>query len=176
MIGVGPRRALANAFRLMESGNFPEAADAFERLAQDASSRGIPQRAAHLYLQSGRAYLLANQFEHGIILIRHGLNLLAEIQHWSALESNGQSAISELRKLGQIQAADEIQRWLKSNMRDHLEALSISREETVSRSKPPNIPEKCPFCGGTIRPNDVERLDDNSVECPYCGSTVKSDG
>ncbi|KAF0107354.1 MAG: hypothetical protein FD146_1832 [Anaerolineaceae bacterium] len=36
-----------------------------------------------------------------------------------------------------------------------------------------HLPAKCPTCGTAVRPNEVKRLDDVTVECQYCGMPIK---
>jgi hypothetical protein len=168
------RQSLGRAHQMMETSNYAGAADIYERLAKGAETRSMPLRAAHLFLQAARARLYASQFEPGIPLLRHGLNMLAQLQRWSALYKNGQMAVSELRRLSQNQAADDLQIWLDAALNSHPEAKTPP-SGSAGQMLPPNLPAKCPNCGGSIRPNEIEWLDPHTAECSYCGSPVQSE-
>ena len=168
------RQSLGRAHQMMETSNYAGAADIYERLAKGAETRSMPLRAAHLFLQAGRARLYASQFEPGIPLVLRGLNMLAQLQRWPALYKNGQMAVSELQRLDQKQAADELQAWLDTTLDSHPEA-KIAPAGSAGQVHPPNLPVKCPNCGGSIRPNEIEWLDPHTAECSYCESPVQSE-
>lgn len=168
-IGDGPRQALFRANRLMDSGDFKAAGEIFERLAEGAIARGMYQRAPFLFLQAGKAYVQANQTDRGIALAQRGLKLLADAQRWPALNTFGTAAVNELQKKGLTDAAGRIQQWLEATIPD--------TEDTTlpAASKRPSIPGKCPYCGATLRPNEIEWLDEQTAECQYCGSAIQED-
>lgn len=176
------RQALQNAHRMMDAGDYIPAAETFERLAEGAQARGMLQRAPQLYLQAGRARLLANQPQKGYDLVRKGLLLLAQTERWGSLHRFGSAAVAQLSQLGQAEKATQLQSWLETMLKDHPEALQeadipspavgTKQAGTVQAAKTPRLPAKCPFCGANMRPNEVEWLDDQTGECPYCGSPI----
>jgi hypothetical protein len=44
----------------------------------------------------------------------------------------------------------------------------------AGKSIRPRLPARCPFCGASVRPDEVEWLDDASVACAYCKSTIQA--
>jgi len=46
--------------------------------------------------------------------------------------------------------------------------VTVEREVLVSRK----IPDRCPKCGASMNPKDVEWLGPDQVKCPHCGTTV----
>ena len=70
-------QALMTANQMFESGNYQEAAERFEAIAQAAKTRGGP-RAPQFYLQAGRARILTGQTEAGLTDLKHGLSLYAK--------------------------------------------------------------------------------------------------
>ncbi|MBN2547665.1 MAG: zinc ribbon domain-containing protein [Anaerolineales bacterium] len=171
------RQALQNANRMMEAGDYIPAAETFERLAEGAQARGMLQRAPQLYLQAGRARLLANQVQKGYDLVQKGLTLLARTERWGSLHRFGSAAVAQLSQLGQTEKAAQLQSWLDGALKDHPEAIqeagfTPSAAGSTQADQKPRLPAKCPFCGANIRPNEVEWLDDQTSECPYCGSPI----
>ncbi|OIO89060.1 MAG: hypothetical protein AUK02_02905 [Anaerolineae bacterium CG2_30_58_95] len=157
----------------MATGDYNGAAVAFEGLARGAEGRGGP-RAPHLYLQAGRARLLIGQIAAGMGHIRHGLALLAARQQWPVLHRTGQLTVAFLTERGLTQKAQEISDYLKAT----LPPLPVSDfgSQTAPGEKPrPVLPTTCPGCGGPIRADEVEWVDEVTAECPYCGSAVRGE-
>lgn len=163
-------RALQLAHELMLTGEYDKAARAFEQMARGAQTRGGP-RAAQLYLQAGRARLLNQQVEQGVPLLKQGLELLAARLQWRILKQAGERVISELEEQGLADQAGEIAQYLQ----DTLPELPETDRREIAKKRPV-LPMYCPGCGGAIRPDEVEWLDEHTVECDYCGSPVHAEG
>lgn len=160
---------LQRASRLMAAGDFPAAAEAFEMLARGAEARMHP-RAPHLYLQAGRARILAGQVEAGMADLKRGLALFAAAQRWPELHHAGWRAVAELGARGLQPQADEIAAYLKQT----LPPLPDADLTPVSPSRKAVLPTHCPSCGGPLRPDEAEWLDEVTAECPFCGSPVRA--
>lgn len=173
-LGEPARRALAHAHRMLESGNYVEAAQAFERLAGEAQGRGMLNRAPQLYFQASRARLLAGQVAPAIDLLYKGLEVMAETQRWQGLYKAGLRAVEGLKQHGHAKEAEQVQAWIEAAVKEHPEAKQAALAAPAA-GRPRRVPAKCPFCGGSIRPNEVEWLDESTAECPYCGSPVQSE-
>ncbi len=162
-------RALQRAHRSMENADYANAADIFERLARGAHDRGILRQAPRLYLQAGRAHMLAGNKDQGSDLLRQGLNIFAEAQRWAQLHQAGSRVVSELDQWGHDELAREFDEWLQGILPEKPETY----QRTGVKKSRPQLPIHCPSCGGPIRGDDVEWLDANTAECPYCGSGVR---
>jgi len=169
-IADGPRRKLLLAHRLMENGEHIQAAIIFERLARGAHDRGLIKHAPNLYLQAARANILADNIENGKELTFPALEIFKQAKRWPALARVGQGVIDELQQLGQDHAANEVSAWLKNALPETIESYAQPAKKTSQ-----SLPLKCPYCGGVLRPNEVEMLDQVTAECPYCGSAVRGD-
>jgi hypothetical protein len=157
---------LQRAHELMASGNYPAAAEAFEQLARGAEARQHP-KTGQLYLQAGRARILAGQKEAGFAHLKRGLGLLAgqPVQ----LHHAGNRVVSELKEQGMTAEAQEISQWLATS-------LPVQNEARMeSPAKKPILPTKCPGCGGPIRTEDVDWIDEVTAECNWCGSPVRAE-
>jgi hypothetical protein len=166
---------LIEANRLFAAGEYVRAALLFEQLALSARR---PRNAAHLFVQAGRAHLLAGKVGQAMLFFRRGLNLLAERRRWRSAHHLGQSVIQELRERGHTQQADELTAWLNGQPAPELDEgepdVPIARQP-VAPVRPPRLPTKCPSCGGAVDPRDVEWVDDSTVECDYCGSLIRAE-
>lgn len=156
---------LQRANQLVESGDYSGAAEAYAKLAQSAESR-FPQRAPFLYMETGRAAILSGQNKAGVAHLKHGLTLLASQGRIPRMMAFCQRAVDELRAQNLNVEADEIADLLNINLPKDIPA-------TPANTKKPILPTHCPSCGGVVRPDEVEWLDDVTAECAYCGSPVR---
>src|SRR5512136_640674 len=69
------RQDLQRANRLMEIGDFANAAILYENLARKVHDFSRPRQAGHLYVQAARARLLAGQVKPGLETLEHGLSI-----------------------------------------------------------------------------------------------------
>lgn len=165
--------ALQRANELMAIGDYDGAAVAFEQLARGAEGRGGP-RAPHLYLQAGRSRLLAGQVPAGMQLLNKGLALFAARGQWQQLHRSGQRVAAELNQRGLTNEATQIEAYLKATLPPLPAgyAAPLPAQAGGERAKPV-LPTNCPGCGGPIRADEVEWVDEVTAECPYCGSAVR---
>ncbi len=155
---------LQEAIFAFDKGQYGRAGELFERIAETAGARGGP-RAPMFYLQAGRARILAEQTSLGIPSIKRGLELLAQRGQLPRLHQAGKRVISELHERGLQLEASEIAAWL--------DTVSPSAPAVEEPPKRPALPTHCPACGATVRPDEVEWLDDSTAECAYCGSPIR---
>lgn len=158
---------LQRANQYMLTGDYAEAAETYKQLAQGAEDR-FPQRAPFLFLEAGRAALLNGQSQVGLAHLRHGLNLLASQGRIPRMHVFGRRAMEELQALNLHAEAQEIASLLGQNA-----PQEIRMEATPA--KKPILPTHCPSCGGSVRPDEIEWLDDATAECAYCGSPVREE-
>ena len=161
---------LRRANQLSEQGDHINAGVIFEELAERALDHGLLRHAPMLLLQSAQAYVLAGEKEKGINLARKGLDMLADAHRWGKLNIIGQRLVDTLAANGYTKESERIQDWLSKTLRGH----------STSRSTPDKarsqLPPKCPYCGATIRSDEVSWIDNKSAECAYCGSAVPTSG
>ena len=158
---------LAN--QMMESGNYQGAAEQFEALARLTASRN-GRHTPQFYLQAGRAHILAGQNEAGMTNLKQGMFLLASRAAWRRFYNAGNRIVSELNQLGLKKDANEILDLLNAKLPG-----SFSAPSSAIPARKPVLPTHCPSCGGAIRPDEVEWLDEITAECAYCGSPVREE-
>jgi hypothetical protein len=160
---------LQRANNFLVNGNYAEAANAFEELAQGALTRGGP-RASVFFMQAGRARISNGQTEIGINHLLQGLSILASRGQWQRVYRAGNRIMNELNGRNLTTEAKKIEDFLKSNIPAGFTPLQMQNE-----TRKPLLPTHCPSCGAAVRPDEVEWLDDVTVECEYCGSPVRGD-
>ncbi len=157
---------LQRANQMLADGDYLGAADAYTQLAQGAEIR-FPRRAPVLFMEAGRAAILGGQAKTGVENIRRGLTLLTSQGHIFRAQAFGHRAIAELRARNLNAEAEEIAALIGADV-----------QQTPPQSaavKKPILPTHCPSCGGAVRPDEVEWLDEITAECSYCGSPVRED-
>src|SRR5690242_7024021 len=103
--GIAP--ALQHANQSMASGDYQAAAAAYGSLAERAEEHGGP-RAPFLFLQAGRACILAGQVPAGTTSLKHGLSLLLQAQRYGLAQRAGARIVDELNARGLKKEAGEI--------------------------------------------------------------------
>lgn len=170
--GIPPRRQAAmarlqRAHQLMSEGSFKEAGTIFEELALGAARRRLP-RAPQLHLQAGNAFIKAGEHEHGIDLLRRGLNLMEKMGQHRRLPAVSKRILDELHTSGLTEERDALEKEIEQMLSQRGMSLSVEAQE-----KKPKLPGKCPQCGGTVHPQEVEWIDDTRATCNYCGSILE---
>ncbi len=160
---------LQRANELMSTGNYVEAASAFEQLARAAEARGGP-RAPFFYIQAGRARVMARQTAGGVEYLERGLGLFATRGRDGKVFNVGNRVVGELNQRGLTREAQHVAAYIKSLLPDYDGA-----QGAASASKRPPLPTHCPGCGAPVRPDEVEWLDDITAECAFCGSPVRGE-
>jgi hypothetical protein len=169
---VPPRRRAAlkrlqRAHQLMSEGSFKEAGRIFEELAEGAAKRRIP-RAPQLFLQAGQAFIKAGEHPHGIELLRRGLHLMERMGQYRRLPAASQRVLAELEALGFTEEREALETEIQEMLSQH--GISLS---ATSQQEKPRLPGKCPQCGGTVHPQEVEWIDERTASCDYCGSILE---
>ena len=150
-----------------DKGEYGRAGELFEKIAETASARG-GRRAPLFHLQAGRSRILAGQVSLGMPSLKRGLELLARNRRFLQLHRAGRRVLAELNERGLTNEASEIEEFLSTNL------TSVpSADLQPAPIKRPVLPTHCPSCGATVRPDEVEWLDDLTAECAYCGSPVR---
>ncbi len=176
MRGVPPHRrqgpsvppALHRAHRLMDEGNYAEAALAFHDLAKKAEEM-FPERAPFLYIEAGHAATLNGAGKKAVAYFRSGLTLLGTQQRHHRLRKAGRRIAAGVRERGFNTEADEVESVVETN------ATVWGKADAPTSKERPILPTHCPSCGAAVRSDEVEWVDDLTAECDYCGSPVRAE-
>ena len=164
--------ALRHAQQLLSQGRFAEAAPLFEQLAQGAQERGLLQD-ARLFLTAGHCRLQTDQIDAAMTNFRQGFQILTSRGNDLAFQRACQRAIRELNEKGYTKEAQDIlERDLKNAVIPDWSTGSMINEKL--HSKRGTLPPTCPSCGGTLRSDEVEWIDDATAECSWCGIPLKT--
>jgi hypothetical protein len=166
-----PRQILRNAHKMMESGNYEQAAITFSKLGEGALARGMNSRAPYLFLQAGRAYSMMKDYDNGKVSLLRGLSILANNEQWNQVYKFCDQFAQELESQGQDKLAQEINDWRDSVLPE--EFIPLSKPGQSLKKTTFTLPPKCPYCGANVSPVEIEWLDEKSAYCMYCGSVIQ---
>ncbi len=173
--GPTPHPMLQRANELMAIKDYTGAARAFEDLAKAANSRNGPA-APHLYLQAGRAHLMAGQVSSGIAHFQNALKLIAGRGEWLKFLRNRRRIEEELHRLGLDDEANSLANFLAEDIPAEINKIEYEPQDNpkpVARARA-TLPTKCVECGAPLRIDEVDWVDENTAECPYCGNITRS--
>jgi tetratricopeptide (TPR) repeat protein len=168
---VGPRRAplraLRQAHRLLETGQYAQAYPILKRLADGAGQRGMRARAANLYAHAAHARLEMGNADDAAALARRAIRLLVDA-------GQGERAAVLLPRM--IQALED------KGYHDHavalraeVKALSGSAPQAAPPSRRGTLPTRCPSCNAPVRSDEVTWIDNQSAQCLYCASVIRAE-
>ena len=100
--------------------------------------------------------------------LKRALEVLAERKQYERLQNAGLRLVAELNDRGLKSEAVDIEILLKINL-----PSMPAPETTEPPAQKPVLPTHCPSCGASVRPDEVEWLDDLTAECGYCGSPIR---
>ena len=177
--GMRPRQnhpvhpLLKKANQLFNNGEYQEAAELFIKLGNGALARNLP-RAPHLFLQAGRAYLLAGENERAVETSEHGLTLIANDKRWAELKHMGDRVVSGLVEHKLDNEAEKIEAWLNDKLPKGLDIPETPMSIDNIRKKA-HLPLTCNSCGAAVNPMEVRWVDDITAECSFCGNMVRGE-
>ena len=160
---------LRRAIALEQQGDFASAAQAYEEFAARADLRGGP-RAPLAFIQAGRMRFLAGDVARGVEHIIRGLDLFAASGRIGKALNAGQRTVQELTARGYASEAQKVSAHLKSILPAQMPATVPS-----APGRKPVLPTHCPDCGGPVRSDQVDWIDDATAECDYCGSPIRAE-
>jgi hypothetical protein len=162
-------RQLRIANQMYDQGNWAQAAERFERLASGAAERTLPQ-APQLFLRAGRARIAAGEPEIGIGHLHQAVNFMGQFGQIQRLNQLRPRLMNELKQHGLEREAVELDHVIHKLLDQHGQSTSGPDSSSLTS----RLPTKCPSCGDTLRPDEIEWIDARSGVCAYCGSVVQA--
>lgn len=160
------RRALMNAQRLLDLGQYARAASVYYRLATEAYARGRVRAGVQMDLEAGRAYLRADLLEQAQERARQAAERAQALGRGVVVRPLVEGIVRQLEAHGNATAAQRL--------REELEAWvgAPSSESAVREERRASLPGQCPACRAPLRSDEVEWSGEDRVTCPFCGSVV----
>jgi hypothetical protein len=166
------RKDLRRAHKLMEGGEHANAAELIERIARTIYDLQMLRLSPRLFVQAGRARILAGEVGAGVELLQLGLGIWADSGRKSELTNTYQRLSQELPAMGFEEAASDLSSWMKERYpKMDLPKDEGQREPGAQRGL--GLPLKCPECDAPLHPDEIDWKGSSQGECPYCGSFIQ---
>lgn len=162
-------QTIARANNLLAQGKPNDAAQIFERLAQEAEQRGLTKPAANAHAQTALAYATAKNETAALTHARAALTQFVQLSMAQRAMTFYNNIVQKLRENGMSNAGDALAR----EFGDQIKTLSAQGAGTAAPRG--RLPSKCPHCAGPARSDEVEWIDAQSAECVYCGGVIHTE-
>ena len=174
------RLGLARANKLLEAGEFVEAAGIFGHMSDRAREHNMSIRAADLALQASRGYFAADDVATALTWAKSGIRLLVRGGRVERVPRVLSRIVEALREKGHDVEADQVE----LEAAQALEEVGLSLDEARQRAtqvaerrgpaRGRTLPARCAGCGAPLVPDEVEWHDAHSAKCIYCGTVAKA--
>ncbi len=164
------RQKLREARERFDAGEFAQAVQVIDALAERAAGAGRHRMALHLGVLAVSAAARGGDVEGAVARVRTAASRAAAIQNKSKVARRFARMVHLLRQAGHEAEADAVEAAV-------LDALSLSRlpapaeGRAVNRARRRMLPRACPACGAPVDPQAVE-FDEDGADCPACGSEL----
>ncbi len=164
-----PPETLVRANRLLAEGQTGEAARLFAQSAQDLENRGHLRQAANLHAQAAHVYAEVSDETAALTQARLALKQFKELAMTERMSMFYANITRKLGGLGMSGAVDSLEQEFAG-----VAAPAGDWPSTRPLESRGNLPGQCPYCGGPLRPDEVEWIDKQRAECGYCGGVVET--
>lgn len=157
---------IQRAVHLLSAGQPRQAAVIFAGLAGQMEALQ-PRRAANLHAQAAHAFAEAQDAPAALEQARAALNRFRQLQMGSRFTQFSANITRKLQNLGMTDAAATLQAEFDSQVEvslPHPAAKQLGR-----------LPTSCAQCGGPLRPDEADWLDEQTIECAYCGALIRTE-
>jgi len=171
LIGANPivLQAVARANQLMANGKPGQAAQIFERLAQEAEQRGLPKPAANAHAQAAHAFTAAKNEQAALTQARAALNQFLQLNMLERAPRFFANITQRMRENGLTTVADALQKEFGDQVK------LLAAQANAASTQRGRLPDKCPHCAAPARSDEVDWIDANSAECNYCGGVIQTE-
>jgi hypothetical protein len=160
---------IQRAIHLLSLGQPEEAAVIFAQLAEQLEARSQPRRAANLHAQAAHAYFEALDAPSTLAQARAALNLFRQFQMEPRFKQFYANITHKLQSQGMASAAVTLQAEFGVQA-----GADLPQPEAPAAKHSGRLPVACTQCGGPIRSDEADWVDEHTIECVYCGALIQS--
>jgi HAMP domain-containing protein len=161
--------AAVTANRLFAAGRTGEAATIFARLAQEMEDSQHPRRAANLHARAAHAYADGQNGSAALTQARAALSLFIQYKMVNRTPQFYTNITNKMTQRGMSKEVELIRHEFGKLVGELPAQISQGRVGTHG-----SLPSTCTQCGAPLRSDEVEWVDDQTVECGYCGALMKT--
>ena len=157
------------ANHLLSAGRPSEAAPIFARLAQEMEDSQHPRRAANLHAQAAHAYADSQNGSSALTQARAALSLFIQYKMVNRAPQFYTNITKKMTQRGMTKEVDLLNHEFDKRVGELPAQVSQGRVGVHT-----TLPTACTQCGAPLRRDEVEWVDDQTVECGYCGALIKT--
>jgi hypothetical protein len=172
-LGPAARQKLVQANQQLLAGEFAQAALLFTGVMALTQQRGMPFRSANLGARAAMAYYQANDPAHGLEYAAKAVDITLQSGNVALAVRIARQLMAQLQSQGH---ADQVE-----NLREKLDAMlrpfgvSLTGAPASGPSRSAHLPAQCPSCLGPVRADEVDWINESTVECAYCGTPIHTE-
>ena len=161
---------LVKANQFMAEGKSSEAGRLFADVATDMQQSNHPRRAANLYTRAAHAFADGNNEQAAQDNTRKALSIFMQLKMVNRAQIFFTNITRKMNHKGMKVAAESLQRDYDAQI------PALPAQPRNDRQKHGLLPTNCPKCGATVHGDEVEWVDNDTVECEYCGTLIRIEG
>lgn len=162
-------QTLAQANRLLQSGQFAQAAPLFAQVAREMEASFHPRRAANLHAQAAHAFADSNNQQAALEHSRAALTLFIQNQMVDRIPMFYENITRKMLAHNMKSAVDVLQHEFGAQV-GSIPVQPVAPAMPVSQAR--SLPTNCPQCGAPVRNRAVTG---DVGECEYCGSLLQAE-
>jgi len=159
---------LLKANQLISDDKPSDAGPLFADVADELQRSNHPRRAANLYARAAHAFADGNNEHAALVYARKALALFIQFKMVRRTSIFFTNITRKMTAKGMRVAADQLQREYGAQI-----AVQPVEPQQENRQTHGMLPTNCPKCGATVHSDEVDWVDDNTVECEYCGTRIR---
>jgi hypothetical protein len=168
-LSPGQLATAMKANRFMNAGKTGEAAPLFANLAHEMEIAPHPRRAANLHAQAAHAFAGSGNESNALAQAKSALSLFIQYQMTERTSRFYTNITRKLSQRGMVNAALTLQKDFAG-----LAGPIPNNLSSAQRQPQGNLPPACTQCGAPLRSDEIDWVDDRTVECGYCGALIKT--
>lgn len=161
---------LVKANQLTAEGKTSEAGLLLANMAAQMQQSNHPRRAANLYTRAAHTFTNANNEQAALDNAKKALSIFFQFNMVSRAKIFFTNIRRKMNAKGMKMAAESLQRDYGAQI------PALPPEPQQDRQKRGLLPTNCPKCGAAVHGDEVEWVDDNTIECEYCGTPIRIEG
>jgi hypothetical protein len=155
---------------LISEGKPSDAGPLFAEVADAMQQSNHPRRAANLYARAAHAFADGNNEQAALGYAKTALALFTQFKMVRRTPVFFTNITRKMTAKGMKAAANVLQREYGTQI-----AAQPAAPRQENRRHRGLLPTSCPKCGAAVHGDDVDWVDDNTVECEYCGTLIRTE-
>ncbi len=160
---------MVQANQLLAQGKKLEAGAIFAGVADELKDSNHPRRAANVYTRAAHAYADGNDASNALACSRQALSLFIQ----NKMARRAAMFYTNITRKMSAHGMKEAEVALRGEFADKVAGQTFEPRQAPHPHG--TLPTDCPKCGAPVHGDDVNWVDEHTVECEYCGALIRVD-